>query len=274
MKLKLTVLWLIALPFFVTAQNGRTIASGARGAAMSNTSVTFQDVFALTKNQAGIAFLQQASVGILAEQRFLSNDIRHIGFVAALPSDFGSFGLLVQHFGFDTYNEQKVGLAYSRKLFEKVALGAQFDYLNTRISEYGSQGVLTFEAGLQAEILEGFWLGAAVFNPIRTQVQDSIGVINTTAFNFGAAYLFSNKITVAAEVEKDFQTPAIVSIGLDYQLIERVSLRVGISSVMASSSFGVGVRLQNIYLDFAATYHQVLGFSPTFSMHYTFDKTQ
>lgn len=274
MKVKLTVLWLMTLPLFVTAQNGQTIASGARGAAMSNTSVTFQDVFALTKNQAGIAFLQQASVGTIAEQRFLSNDIRQVGFVAALPSAFGSFGLLVQHFGFDTYNEQKVGFAYSRKLSERFALGAQFDYLNTRIAGYGNQGVLTFEAGIQAEVLDDFWIGAAIFNPVRTQAQDAIGIINTTTFNFGAAYLFSNKITIAAEVENDFQTPAVVSMGLDYQLAEQISLRLGISSVTASSSFGVGVRLQKVQLDFAATYHQVLGFTPTFSMHYTFDKTQ
>ena len=272
MRIRLIILSLFALPFFVTAQNGISMTTGARGAAMANTSVTFQDVFALTKNQAGIAFLQQPTVGILAEQRFLNNDIRHVGLIAALPSTVGSFGFLLQHFGFDTYNEQKIGIAYSRKLSDKFALGAQFDYLNTRIAEYGSRGILTFEVGIQAEIIDDLWLGATVFNPVRTQVQDSIGVFNTTTFNFGAAYLFSKKITIAAEVEKDFQAPATVSIGLDYHLVEPISLRLGISSLTASSSFGVGIHLQKVQLDFAATYHQILGFTPTFSMQYTFDK--
>ncbi|MFK7946975.1 MAG: hypothetical protein AB8G11_05250 [Saprospiraceae bacterium] len=272
MKLNLFLILFLALPYLIIAQNGNSISSGAKGAAMANTSVTFQDVFALTKNQAGIAFLNQASVGVLGEQRFLNNDIRHTGLVAAMPSGFGSFGVLVQSFGFDSYNEQKIGLAYGRKLAKNFAVGIQFDYLNTRIPEYGNQGTITFEGGIQAEVLENFWLGASVFNPIRTQEQDSIGVVNTTKFNFGFSYLFSEKILLAAEVEKDFQENAAVKVGLDYRIIEPVSLRLGISTAPTLNSFGIGIHLKQIRLDFAASYHQILGFTPTFSMNYNFGK--
>lgn len=272
-KSNLFLILFLALPFLIAAQNGNSISSGAKGAAMANASVTFQDVFALTKNQAGIAFIDQASVGILGEQRFLNSDIRHIGLVAAMPSSLGAFGLLVQSFGFDTYNEQKIGLAYGRKLAENFAVGIQFDYLNTRIPEYGNQGILTFEGGIQAEVLENFWLGASIFNPIRTQEQDSIGVVNTTKFNFGCSYTFSKKILLAAEVEKDFQENAAVKVGLDYRIVEPISLRLGIGTAPTLNSFGIGIHLKQIRLDFAASYHQILGFTPTFSMNYDFGKT-
>lgn len=239
---------------------------------MANASVTFQDVFALTKNQAGIAFLDETSVGLLGEQRFLNNDIRHIGFVAATPTSLGAFGILVQSFGFDAFNEQKIGVAYGRKLADKMAIGIQFDYLNTRIPEYGNQGVLTFEGGLQAEIMDNFWLGASIFNPIRTQEQDSIGVVNATKFNFGLSYLFSEKVFLAAEVEKDFQEATAVKVGLDYRIIDPISLRLGVGTAPTLNSFGVGIHLQQVRLDFAASYHQILGFTPTFSMNYNFGK--
>lgn len=272
MKSNLFLILFSAFSFSVFAQNGNSISSGGKGAAMANASVTFQDVFALTKNQAGIAFIDQVSVGILGEQRFLNNDIRHVGLVAAMPSSLGSFGLLVQQYGFDVYNEQKIGLAYSRKLAKNFAVGIQFDYLNTRIPEYGNQGVLTFEGGIQAEILENFWLGASIFNPIRTQEQDSIGIVNSTKFNFGLSYLFSEKILIATEIEKDFQENAAVKVGLDYRIIEPVSLRLGVSTAPTLNSFGIGIHLKQIRLDFAASYHQVLGFTPTFSMNYNFAK--
>lgn len=272
MKSNLFLILFSAFSFSVFAQNGNSISSGGKGAAMANASVTFQDVFALTKNQAGIAFIDQVSVGILGEQRFLNNDIRHVGLVAAMPSSLGSFGVLVQQYGFDVYNEQKIGLAYSRKLAKNFAVGIQFDYLNTRIPEYGNQGVLTFEGGIQAEILENFWLGASIFNPIRTQEQDSIGIVNSTKFNFGLSYLFSEKILIATEIEKDFQENAAVKVGLDYRIIEPVSLRLGVSTAPTLNSFGIGIHLKQIRLDFAASYHQVLGFTPTFSMNYNFAK--
>lgn len=272
MKSYLFLFLLLVFPFLLIAQNGNSISSGAKGAAMANTSVTFQDVFALTKNQAGIAFLSETSIGLLGEQRFLNNDIRHVGLVAAMPSSFGSFGILIQSFGFDAYNEQKIGLAYGRKLAKNFAVGIQFDYLNTRISEYGNQGTITFEGGIQAEILENFWLGASVFNPIRTQEQDSIGIVNTTKFNFGLSYMFSKKILIAAEVEKDFEYATAVKVGLDYRIIEPVSLRLGIGTAPTLNSFGIGIHLKQFRLDFAANYHQILGFTPTFSMNYNFGK--
>ncbi|MGB1120485.1 MAG: hypothetical protein ACPG3Z_00710 [Saprospiraceae bacterium] len=272
MKSNLFLFLFAILPFIVFSQNGNSISSGGKGAAMANTSVTFQDVFALTKNQAGIAFIDQTSVGILGEQRFLNSDIRHTGLVAAMPLRTGTFGVLLQSFGFDAYNEQKIGLAYGRELAENFAIGIQFDYLNTRIPEYGNQGTITFEGGIQAEILENLWIGAAVFNPIRTQDQDSMGIVNTTKFNLGFSYLFSKKILLAAEVEKDFRENAAVKFGLDYHIVDPISLRVGVGTAPTLNSFGIGIHLEQIRLDFAASYHQILGFTPTFSMSYHFRK--
>ena len=68
---------------------------------MASTSATFQDVFSITSNQAGIAFLENTSIGLLAEQRFLNADIQQFGVVAGSPTRFGSFGLLIQTFGFE-----------------------------------------------------------------------------------------------------------------------------------------------------------------------------
>jgi hypothetical protein len=252
------------------AQSGITMVSGAKGAAMANAASTFQDVFSITSNQAGIAFLENTTVGLLAEQRFLSADIRQFGVVAAMPSKFGSFGLLIQTFGFDVYNEQKIGLTYSRKLSKKFAIGVQFDYLNTRISEYGSFSGISFEGGLQAEVLKNLWLGASFSNPFKIEIAPDEYL--PTQLNFGLSYRFSDKIFLATEVQKDFEYPASVKVGLDYRIIEPLSIRLGVGTEPIQNSFGVGIHLKNLTLDFAARYHQILGFTPTFSMTYEFEK--
>lgn len=270
MKPIFTIIFYFLIIFNTIAQSGITMSSGAKGAAMANTSNTFQDVFALASNQAGIAFLENTSVGLLAEQRFLSADIRQFGAVAAMPSKFGSFGLLVQTFGFDVYNEQKIGLSYSRKLSKKFAIGVQFDYLNTRISEYGSFNGVSFEGGLQAEVLKNLWLGASITNPFRIEVAPDEYL--PTQLNLGLSYRFSDKILIATEVQKDFEYPASARVGLDYRIIEPLSIRLGVGTAPIQNSFGVGIHLKNFTLDFAARYHQILGFTPTFSMTYEFKK--
>ncbi len=244
--------------------------AGGKGAGMSNTSTTFQDIFSMASNQAGIAFLKNPSIGLIAEQRFSNQDIRQVGILAGMPSQFGSFGMLIQSFGFETYNEQKIGLAYARKLSKNFAIGLQFDYLNTRITEYGNQGTVTFEGGLQAQIIENLWLGASIFNPIRMKIMPDEYL--PTQFNFGFSYRFSDKILLATEVQKDFEYPAAAKFGLDYRIIEALSIRLGVGTAPVQNSFGIGLHLQQFHFDFAANYHQILGITPTFSMNYDFKK--
>jgi hypothetical protein len=253
------------------AQNGVRMVSGAKSAAMANASNTFQDVFSITSNQAGIAFLEKTSMGLLAEQRFLSADIRQFGAVAAMPTKFGSFGLLIQTFGFEVYKEQKIGLTYARKLSKKFAIGVQFDYLNTRISEYGSFSAISFEGGLQAEIIDNLWFGSSISNPFRIEIAPDEYL--PTQFNFGLSYRFSNKIFLATEVQKDVEYPTSVKVGLDYRIIEPLSIRLGVGTEPVQNSFGIGIYLKQFTLDFAARYHQILGFTPTFSMIYAFEKS-
>lgn len=271
MKPILFIIIFISITFITFAQNGSSSISGAKGAAMANTSTTFQDVFSITSNQAGIAFLENTSVGLLAEQRFLNTDIQQFGAVAGLPTRFGSFGLLIQTFGFEVYKEQKIGLAYARKLSKKFAIGVQFNYLNTRISEYGNFNAISFEGGLQAEIIENLWLGAAISNPFRIEIAPDEYL--PTQFNIGLSYHFSNKVLIATEAQKDFEYPTSIRVGLDYRIIEPLSIRLGVGTEPIQNSFGIGIHLKQLTLDFAARYHQTLGFTPTFSMIYEFKKS-
>jgi hypothetical protein len=49
-----------------------------------------------------------------------------------------------------------------------------------------------------------------------------------------------------------------------------LSLRGGIvASQIATFSFGLGVNQQSLKIDFATTYHQVLGFTPALSLSYS-----
>jgi len=266
MNFHLTIFFL-CLSIFAFSQNGAPPTAGARGTAMGNASVAFDDLSGGLANQAALANLETLQAGVFAEQRFLIADLNSFSGLFALPTNSGTFGLSLNYFGFDAYNEQKIGIAYARKFSKKVSVGAQVDYLNTSIEEYGNKGVITFELGLQYELSEELCVGTHIYNPIRTEVNLEENL--PTIFKLGAAYTPAENLTVAAEVEKDLEYDARFKMGLEYGFVDALDLRIGIASNPTSLTFGLGLNLkENFFLDFASAYHQVLGFSPSIGIIY------
>ena len=148
MKSLLFVFTSLLLCSSLLAQLGGPQISGARGLATGGVGLTFQDVHAGWGNPAGLASVNQTSFALFAEQRFALSDIRQVSAVGAFSVGESTGGLTVSYYGFEGYNEQRIGLLYGRKLGEKIQLGAQLYTLGVNIPEYGNKQVLSFELGL------------------------------------------------------------------------------------------------------------------------------
>lgn len=263
------ILTFLLLFFFfnVIAQNHAPSAAGAKGLAMGNVRTISTDATSLLGNQAGLAHLTKMNAFVFGENRFLLPDVNQFSAGFALPTASGTFGLAMQYFGFEGYNEQKIGLAYARKLTKKLFIGMQMDYLNLRIPEYGNSGKLTFEVGVQAQISPKLMIGTHIFSPITIDWNETDIVL--TVFAIGASYQPTKKLTLSTEVEKDFEYPLNVKFGLDYQIIQPLSLRVGLTTFPIQNTFGVGLHLKKMTIDIASTFHPTLGVSSGISIRQT-----
>lgn len=257
------------IPVFLFCQNGNSIALGGRSNGIANASVAFHDINSILNNQAGLAELKQTGFILASEQRFLLSELSSIGGGFALPTKSGTFGISVNYFGFESYNESKIGLAYGRKLMENLSLGVQFDVLNTRIEENGSKLLYTFEIGLQSELIENLLIGIHIFNPVRLEIIEDEFL--PSVFRAGGTYKASKKVLLHAELEKDFDFPFIFKSGIEYALVENFWLRTGVQTNPTAVSFGIGYKIKNgFHFDLASNYHQVLGFTPGLSVGYNF----
>jgi len=257
---------LFPLTILLQAQNHTPTAAGASGMSMGGTRVTSDDINSVFGNQAGLANLENISFTVFGENRYFLANVNQFSAGFGLPTSAGSFGLALQYFGFEDYNEQKVGLAYARKLSKRLSIGAQVDYLNLRIPIYGNQGNITFEVGLQGKINERLTLGTHIFSPITISFSENDVV--PTIFAIGGLYQASPKLKFTAELEKDFELPVNLKGGLEYRVVDVLSLRVGINTYPVQSSFGIGLYLKNIRIDVASVFHQVLGVTTGFSVSY------
>ncbi|PLX23631.1 MAG: hypothetical protein C0597_00810 [Marinilabiliales bacterium] len=261
---------LIIISFVVRPQlfaiQDRIIEEG-KSAAMANTSVTLTDVWSIYHNQAGLGYLQNISIGAFHQSGFIKEQNIH-GISFALPTKTGTIGASYSYYGFSQYNEMQAGLAYGKSFSKYFAIGLQLNYLNTHIAgNYGNSNSVNFEIGILSQPIDNLLVGVHVYNPSRSKMGDEEIL---TIFNLGASYLFSDKVLFAVGTEKDLDHDAIFKAGLDYKLIEYVSLQAGISTNPSKYSFGIGIHYININGHVGFSKHQTLGFIPSFTLSYGF----
>lgn len=240
---------------------------------MATVTVVCSGLWSLTGNQAGLAYLQHPLIGISYNNRFLLNELstKAIGFV--YPSRFGAIGLSFDHYGYSSYNESKIGLAYAGKLGKHLAVGINLDYMRTAIgNDYGAMDVVTFELGLIAKIAENFRIGTHVFNPIQARIADNSNEKIPSIYQLGLSFNFSSQLITFIEAEKNSLYPLNVKVGLEYNIKDLFYLRTGVTTNPVKMSMGFGLILKRFFIDIASTYHTVLGFSPCISLTYQLKK--
>ena len=247
----------------ISAQHTSSFTAGARGLATANANLNYQDIYSLFSNQAGLAQVRKLSVLVYSHNRFLLTELNTVAIGVAAPLSSGTVGLVIQHYGFSAYNEQKIGLAYSRILLDKVSIGAQFDVLTARIKEYGNSAAVTFEVGLQYAISEQLLAGFHLFNPVHAKLAaEALPMIA----QFGLTYTPSDYLVLSAAMEQTSTASYTVKAGLEYLLLKRFFVRTGVQTNPALFSLGVGYQLPKFTLNMAMSYHTVLGISPAFGI--------
>jgi hypothetical protein len=264
MKKLVTLLFAVGWQFLFSQPDH----AGARSIAMGNANVVFTDSYSLLGNQSGLAFTEKMSALVSVERRFMLSEIQSLAAGIALPTKSGCLGLTMQRFGFEGFRQQKLGLIYARKLFQNFSIGSEIDYFQTRIPDYGSKGLLSFEIGLMAKLGKQFLAGTHLSNPVKIEMAE--GQSLPTIFKFGLAFLPSEKATAIMELEKDIDFPLRIKGGFEYCPVDVFCIRAGFSSNPSTIHIGMALRLnQTFRVDTSGSFHQPLGFSPAGTVIFT-----
>ncbi|MDD3875873.1 MAG: hypothetical protein PHT69_04590 [Bacteroidales bacterium] len=247
--------------------------TGAKAQGMGGASITNNDIWSAFNNQAGLADFRNIGAGLIYENKFLMKEMGVKAAIIALPVGSGTFGLSLSQFGFNLYNENKVGLAYAMPLSSRLNAGIQIDYLMTQLAEnYGKKGVFTFEIGLLAKLTDRISLGAHVFNPISMKLTDDVEERIPAIIKFGLKYKVNNAVEFLVETEKDINHKAVFRLGIEYMVVDNIYVRVGAANNPSLFSFGFGVQMKNFKIDLGSSRHNTLGYSPALSLMYNFNK--
>jgi len=248
--------------------------AGARQVGMGMSSVSMVNVYSAYNNQAAGAYLERPSFGIYYAPVFIGQGVSNISGIFAMPvKKGGTIGVSVNYFGYSLFNDKKVGLSYAIKLAKWMSLGVQLDYLNTKISGYGSKNYVTFEMGLFSRPIDELSIAFHVYNPLKIYVDRATGEKVPTLFRLGITYEAVKKFFISAQIDKDLKNKVIFRAGVEYTLKDIVSFRAGLATDPVTGTFGLGVLLkQGVGFDAAFSYQGNLGFQPHFGIVYTIKK--
>lgn len=117
-------------------------------------------------NQAGTSRTDRITAGISYRRILDLKELSTKSVFALFPSSWGVSGVTYTHFGYEKYNEQLLGLSYSRRLGRLIDFGAKIDYLFSFVEKQsGARQAFFFETGLLFSFSGSFLWGIRTSNP-------------------------------------------------------------------------------------------------------------
>ena len=232
------------------------------------------DVFSFSNNQASLAQMKNASVGVYGERRFMLDELSLYQLAIAVPTNSGNFGVQVGYFGFSDYNESQMGFAYARKLGNKIDIGAQFNYNGIKASGYGNSSAVNFEIGTVFHLTDKLNAGVHAYNPVGGKYGKNSEEKLASIYTVGLGYEASDKFFVSAEIEKEENQTVSVNGGIQYKFLPQFMIRAGIVTNTSVLYGGASLFLKTFRLDVVASYHPQLGVTPGLLLIYDFKKKE
>jgi len=112
-----------------------------------------------------------------------------------------------------------------------------------------------------------------IYNPTVSHFKGLYGEeMIPVIFSMGVGYTYKDRLFIAIETTKELEMkPEIYKAGLEYRIKDFLFIRTGMTiSEFISHSFGLGFKFKKISIDLAFARHQIIGYTPYFSVQYCF----
>lgn len=256
--------WLVFLP--AHAQ----FIEGAPFTAIANASVAINNVWAANNNPAGLSFLTKTIVAAGYENKFLTKEFSASSLILALPFNKIVIGGSFQKYGIPDFSQIKTGISLSKSFGHTLSYGIRLNYHQINITGYNNEKTFSADCGIMYAINKKIWLAASLGNisqeSFKTIHDQTIGAY----IKFGASFLLNEKLTACSQIDKYTDNALDYRMGLDYKLLEILSLRGGLSFNTFRQYAGIGISHKKLVIDLAVSSHPVLSYSPQIALAYEF----
>ncbi|MFY0602185.1 MAG: hypothetical protein JXR03_21090 [Cyclobacteriaceae bacterium] len=241
------------------AQDGK-YQMGASSAAIGGSSLTVANSWSIFNNVGAIGRLDETSAFASYQNRYNVSGFQVVGGGFIHSTDFATAGVAYYRFGDDLYNQQRATFAIGNKI-QMVSLGAAVNMIQYHAETLDTRRRVAIEFGGVAQIIPELSFGAHIFNFSNNKVVP-------TVMKAGLSYRPSEQLMINLETEKELGFSEVFKAGIQYQLIDPLFIRTGISTKPFRSAFGLGVLFSGFMCDYAFVSDPNLGSTHELSLAY------
>ena len=264
--MRFTILSLLLLGALnIHAQSVLSIG-GAKNEALGSPVSISTDEWALWRNPAGLASVEQPIVSSsIRRSQSLSATTKSV--LGLAPMKFGTAAIGVSSFGDDIYNESMASLGFANR-FGLASIGIRTDVNQLRIDGNSTHRVFGVTIGCIAKITQRLSIGISARNinlPEWSHGQPLPIVLNT-----GIAYTPADNFMVVAEVEKNTDFDPSFKGGFEYSMRKKFFARTGFNLFPNAAFGGVGLRMWRLGFDYALKFQYLTGYAQQLSIAFRF----
>lgn len=235
---------------------------GARAWSLGGSSAAESNVFSVNNNMASSAELKNYQLGIYNQTRFGVKELNLINSSFVLQTKFIHLGLSINHYGYEKYNQQNFSFGIAKKLNNNFNLGVTINYLTINIAEQENTGALTGSLSVFYKINKNLHLGVLLFNPTQSNYHiNTYGKVNTFG-RIGVKYQVNKSVYLIGDLDKTLEQETILRGGINYSFHPNFDLSLGYANNPNYLTFGFNAKVKKMDLAFAASMHEILGFTP------------
>ncbi|MDO9068242.1 MAG: helix-hairpin-helix domain-containing protein, partial [Deltaproteobacteria bacterium] len=170
------------------------------------------------------------------------------------------------------YRENIIKTAVSFRPFKQAGFGLGISGYNLSIQRYGSANALGLDLAVIGSPLENLTMAAVARNFNRPRIGSSDEEI-AQWLDWGVSYSLLNQLTFAFQLQSQRGYNSQLRFGQEYRHNRHLALRAGFSSQPSSFSFGLGLFLKKLRLDYAVKTHSSLGLGHCLTLSYVLKQT-
>jgi hypothetical protein len=267
--MKKQILMIMMLQFSIIVCLGQNF--GARLTAMGMNSAAVTDEWNLTGNPAGITAIRSPTLSLNYMKYLTVADLSRQAIALTLPIGYAALGFYLDRYGITQYNEINTGAAFAKKFGDKFSLALRINYHQIKISNYGATTGFSVDVGAIYRMNEQLTIGLYINNPtLQKYTSRFIQTTIPTAIYTGISYHISDKVLLATTISKYIGLSFDTGFGIDYKLIQLLSLRAGLTIKPFKQYAGFGLSYNKLIIDVTIESDPFISYKPQFGISYAF----
>jgi len=234
---------------------------GASSFALGNAAVAIDEFpFALYYNPAALSASKKHRMAFTVQNYFGIRDLNEIDLTICFNFAGHPFSVAINRFGNRKYQEIQFTAGSRFDVIKDCAVGFSVQSYILSIKDYGQALAWGVNFAVLYNILPEITIGSMITNLNRPTISRAREQLPRT-MSIGLAYYPVSGLMFSIDFFQDTRYDQELRAGCSYQVIQTLILRAGVEDQLNLHSYGLGINVEWITLDYSLRTHTVLGVS-------------